>query len=256
MTDYVDVSELAGDRVSEEQVDRLCHRYYWAAEFCVGKDVLEVACGSGAGLGYLSRIAGSLHAGDISGPILERARAHYGGRLQLHQFDAQALPFESGSFDVIILFEALYFITAPERFAAECRRVLRPGGMVLIATANPDLYDFNPCAHSRRYYGVVGLRNLFEARAFDLRCYGYLRTDRMALRETVLRPLKKLAVSLNLIPQTMVGKEVLKRLVFGRLVRMPAEIAPGLARYVAPDPLPIDRPDRRHKVIYCVATLS
>ena len=48
----------------------------------------------------------------------------------------------------------------------------------------------------------------------------------------------------------------LKRLVFGRLVPMPSEVEGGLARYAPPTPLPIDRPDRVHKVIYCAATLS
>ena len=50
-TDYLDVTELSGDEVSEEQVVRLCQRYYWAKEYCVDKVVLEVACGSGQGLG-------------------------------------------------------------------------------------------------------------------------------------------------------------------------------------------------------------
>jgi len=256
MTDYVDVSELAGDRVSEEQVERLCHRYYWAGEYCAGKDVLEAACGSGAGLGYLSDAARSLQAGDYSAPILDRVRRHYGERIALRQFDAQEMPFDAGSFDTIVLFEALYFVPSPERFVAECRRVLRPGGTVLVATANPDLYDFNPCPHSRRYYGVEGLRNLFEAHGFDVRCFGYIRTDRLSIRQRVLRPVKKLAVSLNLVPRTMAGKELLKRIVFGRLVEMPAEIRAGMTAYAKPSPLPIDRPDRAHKVIYCAATLS
>ena len=255
MTDWVDVSELSGDDVSEEQVDRLCHRYYWAGEFCAGKDVLEAACGSGIGLGYIAATARSLHAGDRSSPILERARAHYGERIAFHRFDAQEMPFASGSFDVVILFEALYFIPSTDRFVAECRRVLRPGGTVLISTANPDLFDFSPCAQSRRYYGVSGLRNLFEARGFDIRCFGYLRADRGALRQRLLRPVKKVAASLDLIPKTMAGKALLKRIVFGRLVTMPAEITSATASYAPPTVLPFDRPDRTHKVIYCAATL-
>ncbi len=31
MTDYTHVAELGGDAVSEEQVERICHRYYWDA---------------------------------------------------------------------------------------------------------------------------------------------------------------------------------------------------------------------------------
>ena len=37
MIDCVDVTELSGDEVSQEQVERLCHRYYWAGELRRGK---------------------------------------------------------------------------------------------------------------------------------------------------------------------------------------------------------------------------
>jgi SAM-dependent methyltransferase len=256
MTDYIDVSELAGDQVSEEQVERLCHRYYWAGSYCAGKDVVEAACGSGAGISFIAGIARTLCAGDYSGPILDRVRRHYGERVVLRRFDAQDMPFADASLDIVILFEALYFIPSPEKFATECRRVLRPGGVVLIATANPDLYDFNPCPHSRRYFGVTGLRDLLVPLGFDVRCFGYLRTDRVSLRQRILRPVKKIAVSLDLIPKTMASKALLKRIVFGRLLAMPAEITPGLVAYTPPAPIPADLPDRAHKVIYCAATFS
>lgn len=86
--DYVSVTEIAGDEVTQEQVDRLCNRYYWAGRYCAGKDVVEAACGSGQGLGYLSKIARSLEAGDYSDEILSIARRYYGERIALRQFDA------------------------------------------------------------------------------------------------------------------------------------------------------------------------
>ena len=39
--DFISVTEIAGDDVSQEQVDRLCNRYYWASGYCKGKDVLD-----------------------------------------------------------------------------------------------------------------------------------------------------------------------------------------------------------------------
>ncbi len=149
-TDYAAVTELSGDEVSQEQVERMCHRYYWAGRYCRGKDVLEVACGSGQGLGYLGGIAKSLKAGDYSEDILERARSHYGARVELRQFDAQDMPYPDDSLDVVILFEAIYYILSVEAFINECKRVLRSSGKVLIATANKDLYDFNPSPYSHQ----------------------------------------------------------------------------------------------------------
>lgn len=58
-------------------------------KYCYNKDVLEVACGEGQGLEYLSKIAKSLNAGEYSEKILEIAQEHYGNRIALRQFDAQ-----------------------------------------------------------------------------------------------------------------------------------------------------------------------
>jgi len=252
--DYLSVTELAGDDVTAEQVDRMCQRYYWAGKYCQGKDVLEVACGTGQGAGYIAGLARSYRAGDYSEKILGIARAHYGERIAFQQLDAQQLPFENGSFDVVILFEAIYYLPSAERFVAECRRVLRPGGKVLIATANKDLYDFNPSPHSHTYYGVPDLRDLFSRYGFTSTFFGNTPVDDLSWRQRMLRPIKKFVANSGLMPKTMAGKKMLKRLVFGSLVPMSAEIVEGMAPYVDPVPVPADRPDRKHKVLYCVGT--
>ncbi len=253
--DFSTVTELAGDEISTEQLHRLCHRYYWAGAFCTGKDVIEAACGSGPGLGYLSGRARSLRAGDYTPSILDLARQHYGGRVDLRQFDAQAMPYEDGSADTIILFEAIYYIPDAARFVSECRRILRPGGQVLIATANKDLYDFNPSPHSHRYYGVVELQTLFGRSGFRVECFGHLSIHEVSVRQRILRPVKKLAVNLRLIPGTTSGKKWLKRLVFGSMTRMPAEITEDMIPFAPPKALAPGGPDREYKVIYCAATL-
>lgn len=253
--DYSTVTELAGDEISQEQIERLCHRYYWAGAYCSGKDVIEAACGTGPGLGYLAARARSLRAGDFTPDILAIAQRHYGGRIDLRQFDAQVMPFEDDSADVVVLFEALYYLPSTERFVDECCRVLRTGGQVLIATANKDLYDFNPSPHSHVYYGVVELNRLFSERSFAVQCYGYHSIHDVSLRQRVLRPVKKFAVDLGLMPKTMAGKKWLKRIVFGRLTPMPTEITEGLLPYQEPARLSLSTPDREHKVIYCAAKL-
>ena len=57
------------------------------------------------------------------------------------------------------------------------------------------------------------------------------------------------------LPKTMEGKKALRRLVFGRLIRMPLELKPGLMAVPRLNPLPPDAPDRNHKIIFCAATL-
>jgi SAM-dependent methyltransferase len=254
--DFLSVTELAGDEVSQEQVDRLCNRYYWAGTYCEGKDVLEAACGTGQGLGYLAKRAKSLSAGDYTADILKIAREHYGDRIDLKQFDAQAMPYADNSMDVIILFEAIYYVPSAEKFVSECRRVLRKGGKVLIATANKDLYDFNASPYSHNYYGVVELNELFSKQGFSVECFGNTPVTEVSLRQKILRPLKKFAIEFGLVPKTMGGKKLLKKLIFGGLINMPAEIEEGMVPYVEPTQLPLSEPDKRHKVIYCAATLQ
>lgn len=252
-TDFTTITELAGDEVTRQQVASACYRYYWAAPYCTGKDVLEVACGSGFGLGYLAQRARSVRAGDINPALVERVSAHYGDRVPTQIIDAQALPFADGSLDVVIIFEALYYLPEPTAFVAECRRVLRPGGHVLVTNSNKDMPDFNPSPYSRTYHGVVELGRLFDPAAFTTTFFGYWTYETAPLWQRALVPLKKTVVAMNLMPKTMNGKKFLKRIVFGSLVRMPIEIGEEMIDYKPPDPVPAGVPDRRHRVVYCAA---
>jgi Methylase involved in ubiquinone/menaquinone biosynthesis len=256
MQQFDNVTELAGEEISSEQLFRLYNRYHWTASHSAGKDVLEVACGSGAGLGYLARTAKSVTAGDYSASILAGARAHYGDRFDIRQFDAQDMPYPDASFDVVVMHEALYYIPDASRFVAECRRVLRPGGIVLLTNANKDLFDFNPSPYSTVYHGAVELTQLFESHGFAVQLFGSTPLEQVSLIQKVTRPIKWIAVRLGLMPKTMRGKRLLKRIIFGAPVLMPAEIQPDMAAVETLAPIPNDRPCLTHKIIYCLATLG
>lgn len=252
---FLHVTELAGEDASQEQVFRVANRYYWAGDYCAGKDVIEIACGSGPGLGYLAGTARSLKAGDISPEILEIARQHYGERIPLDVVDGQKMPYADNSADSILIFEALYYIADLTQFMREVKRVLRPGGSFLVSTANKDLVDFQPSPHSHRYLGVAELTEICRQHGFQPEFYGSTSTRTVNLRQRVLRPVKRLVVRLNLMPKSMAGKRLLKRFVFGDLVKMPAEVDAGSAERETPRPLPAGVPDREFKVVYCAARL-
>lgn len=197
-----------------------------------------------------------MSAGDYSEPLLAIARRHYGPRFNFEQFDAQCIPRGDAAVDVIVIFEAIYYIPDSERFFAECRRVLRPGGTLLIATANKDLFDFNPSPNSYRYLGVVELEQSLARHGFSTEFWGDTPLEELSARQRVLRPVKALASKLGLIPKSMNGKKLLKRLVFGGLVKMPAEIVSDTAPRLTPTRLANGIPDLRHKVIFCAATMK
>ena len=254
-TNFVTVTEVSGDDVTQEQVDRLARRYYWAADYCRGKDVLEVACGAAQGVGYLASVTRSVQVGDYSRPLLEIARQHYNGRFKFLQFDAHQLPFADRSFDIVLICEALYYLADVDRFFLEARRVLRPGGMLLIVTANKDLFDFNRSPYSTRYLGVVELGDTLGRYGFAPQFFGDTPVGATSGRQRVLRPVKAIAARLGLIPKSMRGKKLLKKLVFGGLVKMPSEITGDTARRAPVAAVPAGRVNRDHKVILCAAAL-
>lgn len=255
-SDFRAQTEVAGEEVTQEQVDRMVRRYAWAGTYCAGKDVIEVACGSGQGLGHLLALSSSLRAGDVSPDFVSSVRRTYGDRFPVDVLDAHRLPYPDRTADVVLLFEAMYYLRSPDAFLAECARVLRPGGKVLLATANKDLYDFAPSPHSHRYHGAADLPGLLSPHGFSCRIFGDTPIAAVSMRQRLLRPVKKAAVSLHLMPSTMAGKRLLKRLVFGQMVAMPEriEIPPG-QRFTWPE-IPGGVPDHSHKVLLCEATLS
>ena len=253
--EFVDITEIEGQPISQEQLMRTCHRYYWAAQYCVGKDVLEVACGAGQGLGLLKPRARSIVAGDISPEVLETAKRTYGDSIPLEIFGAEDLPFPAKSIDVILMFEALYYVRDTTEFFAEARRVLRPGGELLIVTANKDLYDFTPSPYSKRYLGVCELRQELSASGFESDFWGLIDTRTVSVRQRILRPVKGIVTKFGLMPKTMSGKTWMKKLFFGKMAVMPADIIDAPFDYQEPTPIPATFADTIHKVIYCNASL-
>jgi SAM-dependent methyltransferase len=252
VTEFVDVTELAGGAVSAEHLERVSHRYYWALDYCNNKDVVEVGCGCGQGLGVLSSVARSLEAGDYSGHALSIAQTHYRGRVRLAVFNEQSLPFKDASKDVIIHFDALYHIRDAAQFAIQCRRVLRPGGRVLVATANKDLVDFCPSSPGNHYYGVPELTALFRSAGFDVEMFGYLPVRLIPWQ----RPMKKIAQACGVHSKLSAGTWLIKRLSRGDLVVMPEELPAPERPLIPPTVLPVEKRDSVHRVLYCCATLG
>ena len=86
--------------------------------------------------------------------------------------------------------------------------------------------------------------------------FGDTPVDQISIRQKILRPVKKIASSLHLIPGSMKAKKRLKKIMFGELIKMPAEIYEGMVEYKIPTAISHLHPDIKHKVIYCAATLA
>jgi len=108
--------------------------------------VLEVAVGTGRNLpGYPAEV--TLAGIELSPAMLAIARqraADLGREADLRDGDAERLPFDDASFDTVLCALSLCTIPSPEAAVGEMRRVLRPGGRLLlldhIGSTWPPLY--------------------------------------------------------------------------------------------------------------------
>jgi ubiquinone/menaquinone biosynthesis C-methylase UbiE len=101
--------------------------------------ILEVGFGAGVAIGALAQIVtqGKVVGVDYSKTMVRaagwrNARAVRSGRIELHQAEAAKLPFEADSFDKAFSIHSIYFWPQPLKALREIRRVLKPGGMLIM----------------------------------------------------------------------------------------------------------------------------
>lgn len=250
--DYSPVTELPGNFASAEQLEMIHTRYHWARQHSQDKNVLEVACGPGRGLGYLAQVARSVTGGDYTEALVRAANHHYQGRIKILHLDAQQLPFSDESFDVLMLFEAIYYLPDASQFVAEARRVLRPNGVLLVCSANREWPEFNPSPLSVKYFSALELRELLMQQGFAVELKaGFEASPRTAMQH-LIGSIRRLAATFHLIPGSMQGKALFKRFFYGKL----AELGPELLTSVPVRPLVslTNFPVETYKVLYAVGT--
>jgi SAM-dependent methyltransferase len=116
------------------------YRYRFATRFVRGRRVLDIACGEGYGTAALARAGAARVLGvDLSEETCEHARRRYG--IDARAGDACRVPLPDRSLDVIVSFETIEHLETPAVFLDECRRLLVPGGTLIISTPNRDAFE-------------------------------------------------------------------------------------------------------------------
>ena len=95
-----------------------------------GGSVLDVATGTGLVAAELEARGFRVTGLDQSPEMLRRARARFGGRVELVEASAESLPFPDASFDHLTFTYLLRYVDEPRATLAELARVVRPGGVV------------------------------------------------------------------------------------------------------------------------------
>ena len=252
--DYSLITEIPGNRASAEQLEMIHTRYALAAGFAINRDVLEAAAGPGRGLGFLAFSAKSVLGGDIMDNLVKMARDQYAEnkRIKVLTFDAQQMPFPDSCFDLVIMFEAIYYLPDAVKFIAESWRVLRPGGILLVCSVNREWADFNPSPFSTRYFSALDLRDLLSQAGFKAEIMAGFEAAAKSSAQKAVSLVKRTAVKLGLIPKSMKGKAWLKRLFFGKLGELGPEIdaTTPVRTLVSISSFPVTS----YKVLYAIGT--
>jgi len=98
-----------------------------------GMRVLDVGCGTGVHLDIYRRSRCKLYGIDTSPSMLDAARTRLGEDAELHLGDAAKMPYENGTFDLVLCMLVLHEMDQPTRTSviAEMKRVLKADGHIL-----------------------------------------------------------------------------------------------------------------------------
>jgi SAM-dependent methyltransferase len=173
----VSAAERLGNDRSSELWGEHRARYRFAVErLPPGRrvSVLDVASGSGFGLQMLLQ-AGARPVGlDYDVESLQAVRGLEPGAVLIHG-DATRLPLALGSLDMVVSFETLEHVPDAAAMVAEVRRILKPGGQLVLSTPNKafgplELHLGNP--YHIQEFTATELRSLLLQHFSDVQLYG------------------------------------------------------------------------------------
>ena len=97
-----------------------------------GSKILEVGVGAGTDHLQWARAGAQCHGVDLTDAAIETTRKHlafYGFESDLRRVDAEVLPFDNDTFDLVYSWGVIHHSEQPSEIIREIRRVLKPGGL-------------------------------------------------------------------------------------------------------------------------------
>ncbi|MDP6775759.1 MAG: methyltransferase domain-containing protein, partial [Candidatus Latescibacteria bacterium] len=153
-------------------------RYVFASQFCSGKRVLDVGCGTGYGAKVLAGRAAEVVGLDLSSDAAGYGNRTYGAEsVRRLVSDGRSIALKSGLFDVAVCFEMIEHIVEHDTLLEELKRLLRPGGILVVSTPNKRIYDL-PENDNPYHIGMLErdeFQDLLGRHFGSVRLYGQMR---------------------------------------------------------------------------------
>lgn len=155
--------------------NKLMYTYaYESAAFKTNDSVLEIGFGNGA---FIKDIAQKITPGaytgvDISDTMLKEAQRRNSslinlGKVDLKKANAEQLPFPKNSFNKVFTVNTIYFWENPSQVMEEVKRVLLPGGSLVVALATKEVMQGSEHVKERfKLYELQDVEHLFKAAGF------------------------------------------------------------------------------------------
>lgn len=146
-TDHYDAFAEAYDA---ENASSLVNAYYERPAMIAlagdvrGRRILDAGCGSGPLSAALRERGAEMSGFDGSPAMIELARRRLGDAVPLEVADlAEPLPYDDDSFDDVVASLVLHYLEDWSGPLAELRRVLKPGGRLIVSVNHPTVYMVN-----------------------------------------------------------------------------------------------------------------
>lgn len=148
---------------NRDTIDHL-HRYAIAANYTNGKTVLDIASGEGYGTNLLAGNAAFAYGVDIDAGAIANAQQKYKKQnLKFSVGSADSIPLEDRSVDVVVSFETLEHHDKHQEMMREVKRVLKPGGLLLLSTPDKLYYS-----DKRNFQNQFHVKELYKQEFVDL----------------------------------------------------------------------------------------
>lgn len=140
--------ENTGERfIPAEQVGQIkyehLHRYAVCLGLIAGKTILDIASGEGYGSALLAQVAGAVTGVDVDQAAVAHASEKYARQTNLRYLHGSctAIPLPDETVDIVTSFETIEHHDQHEEMMQEIKRVLKPGGLLIISSPNKLVYS-------------------------------------------------------------------------------------------------------------------